>query len=182
VFVSYRRADEPFAAGLLSSLLSEGVGQHEVFLDTRYLRQRGNFGPQLLDAVRNSLMVLAVVGPAWDSEVNLGRLRRPGDWVRQELLTAKEHRIPIVPVLVDRAFPPAVFAKLGLEPETGLRLDPDRYWAFQPELLSWLSSRPESPPLRWGGNQNRTKMIEEAVLAMLIHVLPVAQRRMRNDR
>ena len=101
VFVSYRRADEPFAAGLLSSLLSEGVGQHEVFLDTRYLRQRGNFGPQLLDAVRDSVMVLAVVGPACDSEVNLGRLRRPEDWVRQELLTAKEHRIPIVPVLVD---------------------------------------------------------------------------------
>ena len=34
------------------------------------------------------------------------------------------------------------------------RLDPDRYWAFQPELLSWLSSRPEAPPLRFAGVGN----------------------------
>src|SRR5687768_8950624 len=69
VFVSYRRADEPFAAALVFALLADRWEGDSVFLDTRFLRQRGDVGRHLLDAVANSELVLAVMGRTWDDPV-----------------------------------------------------------------------------------------------------------------
>jgi len=63
--LSYRRVDEPFAAALAFVVLADRWDGDPVFLDTRFLRQRGDFGRQLLDAVANSELVLAVIGRAW---------------------------------------------------------------------------------------------------------------------
>src|SRR5690242_18222676 len=61
IFICYRRADEPFAAALMASILEDAVGGDEVFLDTLYLGQRGPFTSALIAAVRNCRIVLAVV-------------------------------------------------------------------------------------------------------------------------
>jgi hypothetical protein len=107
IFVCYRRADEPFAAAMTASILEDAVGQHEVFLDTLYLRQSGSFEPALLEAVRNCRIVLAIIGAGWDSPANLTRLAEPTDWVRRELLEASGNGTTIVPVLVERTAVPA---------------------------------------------------------------------------
>jgi hypothetical protein len=76
VFVNYRRADEPFATALLFAALNDQWAGHPVFLDTRFLRQRGDVGPQLLSAISHSELVLARhrpdVGPPGAPEAPLG--------------------------------------------------------------------------------------------------------------
>jgi hypothetical protein len=132
VFVSYRRVDEPFAAALMFALLADRWDGDPVFLDTRFLRQRGDFGPQLLDAVAKSELVLAVVGRAWDETDCRIRLADPNDWVRRELIAAAQTGKPVVPVLVDREDVP-----------TELPFEPVPEWSdpISPGLLRLLAHR-----------------------------------------
>jgi len=177
IFVCYRRADEPYAAALITSLLEELLGKDEVFLDTLYLRQRGPFEQDLLAAVRNCWLVLAVMGGGWDSPTNLARLGKPTDWVRRELLEASAAGTPIVPVLVGRSDIPAPAGLTLRFDERILTVDPD-----DPERLDGDVRRvldlgeggfsPPDPPGR----------VERAALALLRHVLPQPQRSMDNDR
>jgi hypothetical protein len=174
VFVCYRRADEPFAAALTASILEDVVGADEVFLDTLYLRQRGPFERDLLDAVRSCRIVFAVVGPAWDSPANSARLAQAEDWVRRELLEAQSSGTPIVPVLVDRdALPVVPGLDLRFDPRR-LMIDPDRPDRLEGDLRRLLGITGSA------GRDGRTR-IERAVLALLRHVLPRPQRSMDND-
>jgi hypothetical protein len=179
VFVSYRRADEPFAAALIFALLADRWDGDPVFLDTRFLRQRGDFGPQLLDAVANSELVLAVVGRAWDETDYRTRLADPNDWVRRELIAAAQTGKPVVPVLVDREDVPT---ELPFEPvpewSDPIHLDSSDFWhtaemvvAQAATILAAPNRDAATPP----------ELIYPAVDAMLRHVLPAPQRRMRND-
>src|SRR5687768_11556161 len=102
VFINYRRVDEPFAAALAFTVLADRWDGDPVFLDTRFLRQRGYVGQQLLDTVANSELVLAVMGRAWDDVELRERLANPKDWVRRELIAAAHAAKPVVPLLVDR--------------------------------------------------------------------------------
>ena len=92
----------PYAAALAYAQLSASFAGDAVFLDTRFLRQRGDVSRQLLAAVAASRLVLAIIGPAWDDAERRSRLADPRDWVRRELVAADEAGKPIVPVLVDR--------------------------------------------------------------------------------
>ena len=42
IFVSYRRADDPFGAGLVAAVLRDRFGDDGVFLDTWVLNRRGD--------------------------------------------------------------------------------------------------------------------------------------------
>ena len=175
MFICYRRADEPFAAALMASILEDVVGADEIFLDTLYLRRWGPFERDLLEAVRNCRIVLAVVGPAWDAPTNLARLGQPEDWVRRELLEASGGGTPIVPVLVGRTAPPAVPGLDLTFDRRHLAIDPDRPDRVEGDLCRLLG-------ITGTAERDGRARTERAVLALLRHVLPRPQRSMDNDR
>ena len=178
VFLSYRRADEPYAAALAYAQLSASFAGDTVFLDTRFLRQRGDVSRQLLTAVAASRLVLAIIGPAWDDAERRSRLANPHDWVRRELVAADEAGKPIVPVLVDRtdvprelpfAVPswldPVLLASTGFRDTVGALVELVRGHLGNPATRAHASA----------------DLVPAAVEAMLRHVLPGPQRRMGND-
>jgi hypothetical protein len=181
VFVSYRRVDEPFAAALVFAVLADRWDGDPVFLDTRFLRQRGDFGRQLLDAVANSELVLAAIGRAWDDTKRRIRLADPHDWVQRELIAAESAGKSVVPVLVDRENVPT---GLPFKPVPrwcdSIHLDTSDFWCTVDAVVelaaTFLGAPAANRPAR-----TPQKLIYPAVDAMLRHVLPPPQRRMRND-
>lgn len=182
VFVNYRRADEPYAAALIHAVLTDRWEGDPVFLDTRFLRQRGDVGRELLDAVGACDLVLAVIGPGWDAEDQWKRLMDPDDWVRRELVEAAEAGKSVVPVLVDRPAPPTDLPFTPVpewaDPVHVTRTD---FWSSSDALAARIAPflgalpRADRPPA------TPRQLIEPAVDAMLRHVLPGPQRRMDND-
>jgi hypothetical protein len=54
-------------------------------------------------------LVLAVIGPGWlaaSTPTGRRRLDEPSDWVKLEIASALERRVPVIPVLVDGADAP----------------------------------------------------------------------------
>jgi hypothetical protein len=181
VFVSYRRVDEPFAAALVFAVVADRWNGDPVFLDTRFLEQRGNVGRQLLAAVANSQLVLAIIGRVWDDPKRRERLADRSDWVRQELIAATRAGTPVVPVLVDREDIPA---ELPFEPVpewcSPLHLDSSDFWRSV-EVVIGQAATILGPPTASQPARTPGELIHLAVDAMLRHVLPLPQRRMRND-
>ncbi|MEV7095926.1 toll/interleukin-1 receptor domain-containing protein [Amycolatopsis sp. NPDC051045] len=84
LFISHRIGDNVPVATAIGNRLARHFGSENVFRDS--------------ESVRRSDVVLALIGPRW--------LDDPGDRVRAELRTAFEHRIPVVPVLLDSTSQP----------------------------------------------------------------------------
>ncbi|HEX5119798.1 MAG TPA: toll/interleukin-1 receptor domain-containing protein [Pseudonocardiaceae bacterium] len=107
VFISYRgAADSLYAADLLHAELSHVLGPGRVFLDSESIKPGADFVRTLVDRVRQSRVVLAVIGPHWLTVTDPDGLRRiddPRDWVRRELAEAFDADVPVIPVLTDNA-------------------------------------------------------------------------------
>jgi TIR domain len=102
VFVSYRRDDTGPAAAALAAALRLRMGADRVFLDSSSI-ELGKAFPDVIEAAVTSSAVLAVlIGPGWDESPLRERLDDEQDWVRREVLLAEDHRVAVVPVLVDR--------------------------------------------------------------------------------
>lgn len=100
VFINYRTGDGDEAAALVDQNLSNRFGTERIFRAGKSIKP-GDFYPEsLLDAVRRSAVVLAVMGPDW---TRFPQLREESDWVRQEILEAYAAAIPVIPVLKGRA-------------------------------------------------------------------------------
>lgn len=190
VFVCYRRADEPFAAGLLGAALFERFGTDRVFLDTVTIGRSRRFEQELIARARTSSVLLVVIGVRWDNEANAQRLVDEDDWVRRELLEARNAAVPIIPVLVER---PALPNTSDLPDELGwldscspvhvsrphVRVDVDR-------IMIQIESGAAIPPQADEAFDNEDDLDEETVrratLAMVGHVLPDPQAWSGNDR
>ena len=102
VFLSYRRADSPYAAGRLADRLGE---RFELFMDID-IAPGLHFGRALTDAVSSCDVMLVLIGPSWldamDDDGN-PRLQNPRDWVVQEIEAALARDVTVIPVLVDGA-------------------------------------------------------------------------------
>jgi len=107
IFITYRRADSSsFAARLRDRL--EQTFPDQVFLDVSGIDAGEDFIDRLGSAVLASKVVVAVIGPAWAArQPGQPALGESGDVVTQEIGTALEAEIPIVPVLIDGARMPA---------------------------------------------------------------------------
>lgn len=103
IFVSYRRADAAADAGRLNADLERVFGEELVFKDVEDVPLAGNIRHHIETAMRESFIVLALVGNDWDP----ARLADEDDWVRMELEAAHEHGIKILPVRLSRAELPA---------------------------------------------------------------------------
>lgn len=176
IFISYRRADEPFGAALVAAELLRRYGPDRIFLDTLALRPRSNPDRTLPSALEACSVVVAFVGSRWDTGRRLQRLHDETDWVRREVLTPCK---PIVPVFFDRSttlaedVPAPLRAVMGQpviirRAQIGSGVD-----ALVERLRGILAGEARSPGTVGDGLDEAT--ITVGVDAMLRHVLPAAQ-------
>jgi hypothetical protein len=112
IFISYRRSDTQSASRHLAEALKLRFGSEHVFLDTRDIAAGVEWRSDTMRRVRESDVVLAIIGPHWAATAE-DRARRSvldrtdEDLVRLEIETAFTHGAIVVPVLVDDAEMPA---------------------------------------------------------------------------
>ncbi len=104
IFVSYRRDDARQAAGRLADDLVEHFGNANIFRDIEGIELGVDFVEALNRALEACVVMLVLIGPRWldirDAKGNR-RLDDPRDWIRQEISTALQRGIRVVPVLID---------------------------------------------------------------------------------
>ncbi|HPY42663.1 MAG TPA: toll/interleukin-1 receptor domain-containing protein, partial [Thiolinea sp.] len=109
IFISYRRDDTGYIAGMLAERLEEAFGKRAVFIDVDAIPLGVDFREHLNQAVTKSDLMLALIGDDWLNVKNAQGLRRlddPADFVRIEIEAALKHQIPVIPVLVAQAVMP----------------------------------------------------------------------------
>ncbi|MBO2457269.1 toll/interleukin-1 receptor domain-containing protein [Actinomadura violacea] len=99
VFINYRTGDGDEAAFAIERELSRRFGDNAVFRASKSIPPGGNFPEELLRAVQNCSVLLAVIGPDWHTDPRLGDDR---DWVRREILEAYAGATMVIPVLKGR--------------------------------------------------------------------------------
>lgn len=102
IFISYRRSDSADFTVALYNELCELFGTDAIFKDINKIPPGMEFSEVLENALDDSVIVLALIGPSWISESG-ERLFNDHDWVRQEIARSLERRLRVVPVLVNGA-------------------------------------------------------------------------------
>jgi hypothetical protein len=83
IFISYRRVDSQAIASLIYRSLVKKYGKNNVFLDTKTITS-GQWWQQIQDALDSVDVVIVVIGPKWEHEIQR-RLDHPDDFVRREV-------------------------------------------------------------------------------------------------
>ncbi len=95
VFISYRRGDVGGHVNALYQVLTLRMGGERVYMDVDSVELGVDWREAITDAVRDSAVVLAVIGKNWVCSTP----------VALELGTAFEHDVPVLPLLIgDTAF------------------------------------------------------------------------------
>jgi hypothetical protein len=84
---------------MIEKVLSERFGKERIFRAARSIAPGNPYPEALLNAVRNSAVLVAVIGAEWP---HYPQLRDGNDWVRREILEAYAYGIRVVPVLKGR--------------------------------------------------------------------------------
>lgn len=92
VFISYRRANKPWALFIYQNLTNHG---YDVFIDFQNINS-GNFETAILDNIRARAHFIVVLTPS-----ALENCNNPGDWLRREIEAAIDEKRNIVPLLVE---------------------------------------------------------------------------------
>jgi hypothetical protein len=106
IFISYRRSDSAYVASVLKDKLEERFGRNSVFLDVDTIPFGVDFREYITDGVTQSDVMLVIIGENWlkaKTEGGIRRLDNPDDFVRFEIETALKRKIPVIPVLIDKA-------------------------------------------------------------------------------
>jgi hypothetical protein len=115
IFISYRREGNAIYAYRLHDFLLRGVAddsgfaEDQIFMDIDTIAPGDDFGEVIAEAVAKCDVLLAVIGKEWTTvkdERGRRKLSNAADWVRLEIEAALNRKIPVVPVLVDRAAMP----------------------------------------------------------------------------
>ena len=157
VFINYRVGDGAMVAGHLRESLIDALGTDAVLFYSAPRAREAFFDREILDAVDACDVMVAVIGPHWLASTRADGTRalaHEDDWVRRELALALQHRIPVVPLLVERATMPdsaslpsdirdlARFHHLRLDPGSG------GLGTVVERLLSLLPRRQSNQPQR----------------------------------
>lgn len=106
IFISYRREDTSGESGRLKDHLEREFGKGSIFYDVETLEAGLNFDQSISLALRESQVLLAMIGPHWlkvkDSEGN-ARIQGVDDWVKKEISLALQRDIRVIPILVNGA-------------------------------------------------------------------------------
>lgn len=113
IFLSYRTEDAVEIVDLLDDRLSAELGENMVFRDRTRIDPGAPWRQEIDDNARARKIMLAVIGPTWHrARRKDGRsrarpsIRDPDDWVRREILIARDAGNTIIPVLVNRTRKP----------------------------------------------------------------------------
>ncbi|MEB3368587.1 toll/interleukin-1 receptor domain-containing protein [Saccharopolyspora mangrovi] len=130
IFVNYRTGFGEQAAAHLEDHLSRHFGSERVFRDATSIDPGVNFQERLQAASSSARVLLAVIGEGWAGAVRNGRiaLEDPADWIRREILNAREAGARIIPVLCGHNMEPLRSSELPpeldfLADNQALRLD-----------------------------------------------------------
>lgn len=167
VFINYRTGDGEKIAALIDRELSYRFGSERIFFASKSIAPGERYPERLLEAVRRSHIVLAVIGEVW-----LEQMTQAGedDWVRRELRTAFACGIEVIPIFDGRKIerlraadlPPDLarladnqYVRLDLRDNAGLSRIGDLIVDKLPEFKKWDKQRrtatgPTGP--RSGGN------------------------------
>lgn len=110
IFINYRTDDSGFAAALIDSRLRMEFGEDVIFRDCRSLRPATDFPPELERRLRESTVVLALIGPRWlvlTDTAGVRRIDSPKDYVRRELRIALKQHKHVLPILLDNTSVPS---------------------------------------------------------------------------
>lgn len=185
IFVSYRRADDPFAAALVAAALLDRFDARGVFLDTLALRPRSDPSRRLPQALARSTVLLALIGPHWEQQEQLRRRREARDWVRWEITEADRLGMTIIPAFLGRStelndeVPPDLRDILSHQPPSVIRRTHLR--TDITDLVNRIITVPGAPQARAPadhlplGEDLDPATISTGVDAMLRHVLPAPQ-------
>jgi hypothetical protein len=102
VFVSYRRKTDGYHAYRIRDRLDSAPGIGDVFLDDESLRGGQRWREEIRTAIRDSDVLVALIGRSWI------RSRIDEDYLAREIAFARRNRVPILPVVVDRARLPTI--------------------------------------------------------------------------
>ena len=104
LFVAYRRKDAPGHAGRVGERLIGYFGAGQVFKDIESLPPGVDFVDVIRGRLQLAFAMVVIIGPNW---VKDPRLQDPKDLHREEIRTALERGLYIVPVLVHGATMPS---------------------------------------------------------------------------
>ncbi|MEA3211559.1 MAG: hypothetical protein QOE70_4616 [Chthoniobacter sp.] len=157
IFISYRRDDTRWAAGLIYRSLIGEFGEDSVFYDRRSIDLGSVWPERLRQSVQECRVLIAVIGKAWLGGVDdesQSRLEQENDWVRRELRTVlqREDQPLVIPLFIDGARAPdrlpEDLKKLARCQGRPVRDDPDFDNDFEPvikQIAALLG--PDSKPL-----------------------------------
>jgi hypothetical protein len=103
IFVNHRNADNGWAV-LLDRELSRRLGASSVFRAGRSIRPGEDFHARIMGAVRQTRVMLVIIGSGWSTVANPNGERLlddTADWVRREISYAFRLEVAVVPVLID---------------------------------------------------------------------------------
>jgi TolB-like protein len=109
IFVSYRRTDSEGITGRIRDRLVGRYGDDSIFMDIDNIPFGKDLRQFIHDALAQSDIFMAVVGPQWlgvDASGN-SRIHADADPVRIEVELAQQMGIPIIPVLIGNTTMPA---------------------------------------------------------------------------
>jgi hypothetical protein len=107
IAISYRHTDRD-ATGRIFDRLSQKYGKDSIFRDIDSIPFGIDFRKVVNNALRDTDVLIAVVGPNWrgSDKQGIARIHEENDLVRIEVETALQRDIPVIPVLVGGAFMP----------------------------------------------------------------------------
>ena len=105
IFISYRRSDSKSEARSICQRLERTFGKGKVFIDVDSIRPGEDFQSVLKEDLAKCNVMLVVIGPRWLELLRSGPAGSKiiDDYVRLEIASALERKLPIFPVLVDGA-------------------------------------------------------------------------------
>jgi serine/threonine protein kinase len=105
IFISYRREDTIDATDRLFTSLIPKFGLENLFMDIDTIPPGVDFREFIKNEVSHCDILLAVIGDHWLRIIEDGtrRIDNPADFVRIEIESALELKIPIIPILVGQA-------------------------------------------------------------------------------
>ena len=104
IFVSYRREDAKAAAGRLADDLREHFQTATIFRDVDTIHAGTDFVQAIKHAIASSQVMLVIIGNDWLApKGGRNRLLDDRDPVRWEITWAFQHRLRVIPVLLDGA-------------------------------------------------------------------------------
>jgi hypothetical protein len=107
IFISYRRDDVKADARGIYDRLAPKYGANGVFMDVRDLSGGQIFDKVIADALAQSDVLLAIIGPNWMNLLSARMAAGGKDLMREEIATALKRNLFVIPVLIERSPLPA---------------------------------------------------------------------------